>query len=156
MSKVAEHSVWLLLTDREAWALFRRARSWRLHEYSSAQARKLRPGDRAIVYLTKGGSREPSAVAGVIRIEEPMKAASGAEIFSRLYPYEVKFNIETELNALLEFKPLVQFLSLVKNKRYWGTRLQGQSALELSPHDAEVLLAAVAKAPYPKSSEGPI
>lgn len=156
------HCAWLLVTRRGLWATFFADHEWAFHRYSMPRARKLRKGDIAFVYLTKGPRSNPNCIAAVLRISSEGYIKPTRET-AEFYPFRVPFETIASLEPAIEFPPLVPRMEFIKRKDHYGTSLQGKSAIPLGEADVKVIVeAAIPAAPKPLrktltqlSKEGP-
>lgn len=136
---------WLLVTSEGAWMRLRREGAWRFADKSLSRAATIRPGDRAIVYLTQHGRKE-SALAALVEFQAPPTTKTTPALFDSMYPHRAPFCLVAEPKEPVPFRPLIPTLSFIENARNYGMYLQGQAIKPLDPHDLDLLTTALEEA----------
>jgi hypothetical protein len=152
----------LPIADREplAWILAEQRTAfppWRARE-----AQDLEPGDRLLLYTTRGCFHNPTRDRGRIiglatvtasssRLRQPVRFGD------REYTVGVPFSIErlTPRRQGVELAPLVPGLSSFPNPRGWSGRMR-RALVPLEPEDADLLVRELERiaSPYPDELAG--
>lgn len=152
----------LPIADREplAWILSKQRTAfppWRARE-----AAQLEPGDRLLLYTTRGCFRNPTRdrgrIVGLASVTGPSAALRKPVRFSgREYTIGVPFKIErlAPRPEGVELAPLVPRLSSFPNPRAWSGRMR-RALVPITENDAEFLLDQLAQVapPYPEALAG--
>jgi predicted RNA-binding protein len=139
----AKARVWLLVTRLRMWNHFRDSAAWFFHEHSLRQARRLRKGDVAVVYLTQEGSLLPSRLVATIEVRGEVDDTPNLGGASAFYPYRLPFRLVEERSSFVPFKGLVNGLEFISRKGRYGVYIQGRSAILLSATDGDFILRSV-------------
>jgi hypothetical protein len=99
-----------------------------LDHYAVKRGAKLRPGDRIVLYRSRGGA--PKGKSGIVGIFEvtaaPLETRPlNQEVFSALYPIQIPWRtMIASLERPMPIAPLVSKLSIFTNKSRYGSVLQ--------------------------------
>ena len=127
---------WLLITSREMWSTFERTSQWAFHRHSMPQARRIQQADHGIVYLTRGRTSEPSALAAGLEFTEAGRMIQVLDSIGSFYPYRLPFRVVRVVNPPMPFRDLLPKLTFIPRRDRWGVFLQGKSAILLPDQDA--------------------
>ena len=143
-----EPLTWIVTSQQTAFA----ANSIRL-------ASRLQPGDRLLLYATRGCFRNPTRdrgrVIGVASVRGPVERLKRSIRFGeREYGWGVKLQIHALVPRRqgVELAPLVSQLKTFPDPRSWSARMR-RALVPLDPADAETLISDVGDiaAPYPEA-----
>jgi hypothetical protein len=135
----------LPIADREplAWIVAEQRTAVGAHRRSEAEA--LEPGDRILLYTTRGCFRNPTRdrgrVIGVARVESLARELPDPVRFGeREYPVEVHLSIESlaPRGSGVELAPLVDRLESFPNRRAWSAYLR-RALVPLAREDGKLL-----------------
>lgn len=138
---------WLCITNEENWNVIKAENIWGVSEGHKNQLSKVEIGDFLVFYLKqeKIGDRVlPSRISGIFKVtSESFKDKKG--IFSpigfgdELFPYRVRLEPVIIPRESIEFKPLIQSLKFIKNKKKWWGHIQGKALRTIPEEDFELI-----------------
>lgn len=139
---------WLCVTNQDNWRVIVDRGIWGVSERFKRSLEHAKPGDKLVFYLVqekRGGELIPSRIVGVMSVvSDPFvdekkifkpAGSAGEEVF----PYRVKVKKELIPEGWVEFKPLVDKLKFIKNKRYWTGALR-RAMVKITKEDYELLV----------------
>jgi hypothetical protein len=152
----------LPIADREplAWILFKQRTA--LPPWRAREARELEPGDRLLLYTTRGCFHNPTRDRGRIVGLASVTAKSAVlrrpvRFGNHEYNVGVPFRIErlAPWREGVELAPLVPHLTSFPNPRAWSGRMR-RALVPLTPEDADFLLGELEEIapPYPQALAG--
>jgi len=130
-------SYWICVTNEENWEVVKAKGIWGVSERRKRELMSVRPGDLLVFYVT------PKRIGGVFRvISEPYidREPIFIPVKSRDEVFEYRVRVEPVLlpKEPIDFTPLVEKLSFIKNKKYWTAPLR-RAMLKISREDYEVI-----------------
>ena len=141
----------LPIADREplAWIIEQQRTAVAAHRRTEAE--KLQPGDRILLYTTRGCFRNPTRDRGlVIGQAEVVKPARVLHKPIRFRGREYPIGIDLRIRSLapmrhgVELAPIVAQLESFPNKKAWSGRLR-RALVPITASDADILAAALAQ-----------
>jgi hypothetical protein len=135
----------LILGERQGlgWVIANQAMAF--GEHRAAMARRLRPGDRLLLYTTRGcfhnPTRDVGRIIGSAKITDcAAKRSPPLTILGRTFPWIIHLAVGrlAPLRQGLPLAPLVASLDAFPDAATWSVRLR-QPLLRLSPLDTDLL-----------------
>lgn len=124
------------------WVLAERRMAFPSH--AGSRAHRIRRGDHAILYVTRGAHHNPTRdraqLGGLVRVTSRCREADPIEIAERDFTWTCRIRPERILpeRAGPHVHQLVRQLDLVRREDVWGQYFR-QSPIEISPDDFELL-----------------
>jgi predicted RNA-binding protein len=137
---------WLCITNQENWDIIKEKGIWGVSARHKGTIQEVRPGDKLLIYVVS------------TRLEKeiiPSKIVAAYEVSSELfedrtmifkpnrkgepYPLRVKLKEVKIFPTPVEFKPMIQRLTFIKNKKKWSGHIQGKAMREIPAEDYELL-----------------
>ena len=123
---------WIASSNRENSEIADTNLVWGIPKRNKNLYDRVQPGDIFLMYVRQehtGDTILPSAISGAYQIEG--KFEDWKEIFSvpshmgnEKFPYRFKIKRLSIYNPPIEFKPLIESLSFIKNKKMWSGHLR--------------------------------
>lgn len=124
---------WICITNRENWEVIKRHNVWGVPKKHKNTLSRVKPGDKLVIYVRQekdkeGNLLEPKIVGIYEVTSEPYVDFS--RIFKphrggkETYPYRVK--IKPIKIGEINFKPLINDLKFIKNKKRWSMHFLGR------------------------------
>jgi len=138
---------WLCITNQDNWEVIREKGIWGVSERHKSTIQKVKPGDKCLIYVVSSRLEKeiiPSKVVAAYDVSSEL-FDDRTEIFKSVregesYPLRVKLKEVKIFPTPVEFKPMIQRLSFIKNKRKWTGHIQGKAMREIPAEDYELLL----------------
>lgn len=135
----------LILGEREALAWVLRQQRMAFAEHRSAEAARLREGDRLFLYTTRGcfhnPTRDRSRIIGIAQVVDPVtRLPRPLRLSGRLFSSGCRLKIDrlAPYRLGLEVAPLVKRLDAFPDPATWSLRVR-RTLLRLSDSDARLL-----------------
>ncbi|KUJ94432.1 MULTISPECIES: EVE domain-containing protein [Archaeoglobus] len=137
---------WLCIANSENWEVIKKENAWGVADRHKNTISKVKPGDKLVIYgiqekIGKDEVLEPriygifEAVSEVYKDSKRIFKSRAGESF----PYRVKLKPVIIPEKPLEFKPLIDRLEFIKNKKRWNTHLFGRAMRELPEKDYKLI-----------------
>ena len=145
---------WLCVTNEDNWRVVVSDGVWGVSERFKRSLERVKPGDKLVFYLVqerREGELVPSRIVGVMSvvsepfIEEKRIFKPAGSAGEKIFPCRVKVSRELIPGRWVEFKPLVDKLKFIKNKRYWTGALR-RAMVKIPKEDYELLVQELKKA----------
>ncbi|MEM0268771.1 MAG: EVE domain-containing protein [Candidatus Korarchaeum sp.] len=134
-----------MLTNDDNWPVVRSERVWGLPEGRENLIKRLKRGDYLFIYLTssrRGKELLPPRLAGLFEVSSDPYRDPSRLFKDRSYPNRVRLEPLIVPEEPMEFKPLIQKLEFLKNKRFWSAHLRS-GLVRISERDFELLKSAL-------------
>lgn len=123
---------WVASSNRENSEIADKNLVWGIPKRNKNLYERVDPGDRFLMYVRmehEGDTILPSAISGAYQIEEKFEETKA--IFSvpshmgdERFPYRFKIKRLSIFHPPIEFKPLIDSLSFITNKKMWSGHLR--------------------------------
>jgi len=138
---------WLCILDRENFEVVKCKQVWGVSKRHKNQLMRVDVGDKLIFYLIGekiGDEKKDSAIGGTFEVisrpYEDHKPVFPSQITKgEVYPYRVKVKPLLIPKEEVPFRPLIERLEFITNKRKWSGHLVGKAMREISERDYEVM-----------------
>jgi len=138
-------SYWLCITNEENWKVIKNTHIWGVSDRHRKKIERVRIGDFMIFYI------KPVKIGGIFKvISEPFE--SGKALFTwqgvsgqEVFPYRVKIKPVILPQEPIEFRPLIQKLRFIRNKRLWVGHILGKTMRLIPKEDYELIKSALLK-----------
>jgi len=138
---------WLCITNSDNWKVIKEKNVWGVSDRHKNTIARVEVGDKLAVYgiSEKIGDKilEPR-IYGIFEAKSTVFRDS-KKIFKgqESYPNRVKLEPLYVPERFVPFKPLIEKLTFIKNKKRWNTHLYGRAMREIPKKDYEVIENAV-------------
>lgn len=136
---------WLCITTKDNWEISQKIKILGFKKRVQALSNMIKIGDIGFIYIKKGSMIPNPYIIAKFKIISSLHTDE-SELFQRideypkeLFPQRVDIEIITIPNKPLIFKPMVDNLTFIKNKRFWGITLFGRSLINLSNSDYQLI-----------------
>jgi len=128
---------WICVTNEENWRVIKARGIWGVSERRKRELMSVKPGDLLVFYVI------PKRIGGVFRaVLEPYvdREPIFFPVKSRDEVFEYRVRIEPALlpKEPIDFTPLVEKLSFIKNKKRWSAPLR-RAMFKISRKDYEII-----------------
>ena len=111
--------MWICVTNYENWLIIKSKRIWGVNDRWKKYIQRVKPGDLMIFYVI------PKSIGGIFRvISEPYYDDTPifypVKIRKEKFPYRVRLEPVIVLKDPVDFSPLVEEVSFIKNKQRWS------------------------------------
>lgn len=135
---------WLFVTTAKNWKIITKKSIIGFPTRNKSAWSLLKEGDKCLIYIKRerGGEEfKESLVTGEYQAASATYVDNN-RVFGKLdtnpgevYPLRVRLKRLGTLNEPVPFKPIVRKLSFIRNKKSWGSVLQGRSLLNIPEKD---------------------
>lgn len=137
---------WLCITNSENWEVIRKENVWGVADRHKNTISKVNLGDKLVIYGIQekiGDDRilEPR-IYGIFEVISKVYRDAKKIFKSRrgeLYPNRVKIKPIKIPDNPIEFKPIIEKLEFIKNKKKWNTHLFGRAMREIPEKDFKTI-----------------
>jgi len=146
---------WLAISNRENSEIIIKKNIWGVPKRFINQISKTRPGDSLIIYvgqqIVDKDTTNPPAITGVFEISSEVFEdnsrifISPPKLGNEIFPLRVKIKPIKIFKFPLEFKPLIQKLQFITNKKMWSGHIRGKAMRIIPEEDYQTILNAVNK-----------
>ncbi|MCD6456376.1 MAG: EVE domain-containing protein, partial [Methanophagales archaeon] len=135
---------WLCVANEENWGIAKEKNIWGVSERHKNQLNKVEVNDLLVFYLRQEKLMDkvfPSRISGIFKaVSKAFKDEK--KIFSpiigeEIFPYRVKLEPVITPKEPVEFKPLIQKLDFITNKKVWASHLL-EKAIKTMRIDAKI------------------
>lgn len=140
---------WLFVTTAENWKIITEESIIGFPTRNRSAWSRLKQGDKCLIYIKRerGGEEfKESLVTGEYQAASATYV-DNKRVFGRLetspgevYPLRVTLKRLGTVSEPVPFKPIVPKLSFIRNKRSWGSVLQGRSLINISEKDYRTIV----------------
>jgi predicted RNA-binding protein len=127
---------WLLVTTEDNWIVLKKNNVWGVTSKDKNILQKMKIGEKCIIYI-----KQKLVVVAIYEVESKMFRDT-IRIFNpihtndnEVFPFRLKFKPIIIFKEQILFRPLVNQLSFIKNKRMWGSHLLGRAIREIPEND---------------------
>lgn len=129
---------WLCISNEANWNVAKNKNIWGFSETNRRQLERVKSGDYLVFYV------KPSRIGGIFQILESFEDDKGifnsSEFGGEKFPNRVRLKPILAPNKLMDFKPLIKKLDIIRRKdKKWGTSLFGRAVAPLSSKDYTVI-----------------
>jgi predicted RNA-binding protein len=137
-------SSWLCILNRENFKVVKEQLVWGVSERHKTRLISTKQGDICAFYLISDVDRVP-AIGGVFKVEsDPYEDWSDIFPFKRseteIYPHRVRLSPIKVFEPELIFKPMVQDMKFITNKRHYAGHVMGRAMFEIPEEDIKLIL----------------
>ncbi len=136
---------WLAISNRANWNVIRDNNLFAVTKRDANKINKLNLGDKILIYLSQQRLETqeilPSVISGAYEVisdafeDDKIKFFAPPRLADESFPLRVKLKPLHILAKPLEFKPLINDLEFITNKKNWASHLQGRSIREIPEAD---------------------
>ena len=137
---------WICITNSANWEVIKKENVWGVSDRHKNAISRVKPGDKLVIYgiqekTADGEILEPriygifEAVSGVYRDGKRIFKSKKGETF----PNRIRIKPVRVPNKPLEFKPLIEKMEFIKNKKKWNTHLFGRAMREIPEKDYKTI-----------------
>ena len=139
---------WIASSNRENAKILDTKRVWGVPRRNRTLMQRVKPGDIILVYVRReleGDTILPSAITSAYEvIAEPYEDHSRLfvtppQMGDEVFPYRMKVRPVAVFAEPLEFKPLIEDLAFITNKKMWSGHLR-QAMREIPEEDYRLIL----------------
>jgi len=139
---------WIASSNRENAKILDTMHIWGVPKRNRTLMQRVKPGDIILVYVRqekKGDTTLPSAITGAYEvIAEPYEDHSRLfvtppQMGDEVFPYRMKVRPVAVFPEPLEFKPLIEGLAFITNKKMWSGHLR-VAMREIPEEDYQLIL----------------
>jgi len=143
-----EPNYWLCILNRENFESVKKNKVWGVSERHKNQIHRTKVGDKLAFYLiseVKGKERLEPAIGGIAEVASEVfvnkrKIFPSAKIEGEVYPYRIKIKNLEVFKPEKPFKPLIEKLNFITNKKKYSGHLIGRAMRAIPREDFELLV----------------
>ncbi len=137
---------WLCIANEKNWGVVKEKNIWGVSGRHKNQLNKVEVNDLLVLYLRQEKVNDkvfPSRISGIFKaVSKPFKDEK--KIFSpiigeEIFPCRVKLEPVITPKEPIEFKPLIQKLNFITNKKVWASHLLGKAIKPIPKEDFELI-----------------
>lgn len=135
---------WLCITNSDNWKVIKKENIWGVADRYKNTIARVRKGDVLIIYgiqEKKDDKIIEPRIYGIFKAESEVFRDS-KRIFKtkdEIYPNRIKISPERIPTKPIKFKPLIEKLKFIKNKKKWNTHLFGRAMREIDDEDYKTI-----------------
>lgn len=136
---------WLAISNRDNWNVIRDNNLFAVTKRDVNKINKLNLGDKILIYLSQQRLETqevlPPVISGAYEVisdafeDDKVKFLAPPRLVDESFPLRVKLKPLHIMAKPLEFKPLINDLEFITNKKNWASHLQGRSIREIPEAD---------------------
>jgi len=136
---------WLCITNSQNWEVIRKENVWGVSDRHKNTISRVKLGDKLLMYGIQEKTAEKILEPRIYGIFEATSNVyrEGKKIFKsksgETYPNRIKIKPVTIPDSPLEFKPLIEKMNFIKNKKRWNTHLFGRAMREIPEKDYKTI-----------------
>jgi predicted RNA-binding protein len=144
---------WLFVTTQANWKVSRENNIVGVAERHKNALSKVHLGDKSLFYIKAIYSAkdvgEPPLVSGAYEVisdiyyDSRRIFSSPSDMSEETFPWRLQLNCLTPSSEPIAFKPLIEKLSFIKNKKHWGGTLQGNALLNIPEQDFRTIVSSL-------------
>lgn len=123
---------WIASCNQDNWAIMKRKNIWGIPKRNKNTYERVSSGDHLIVFVrqeVRDDTLIPSMIPGAFKIDKSYEDESSLfsvppQMTDEKFPYRFKLKPLSLFNPEIEFKPLIETLSFIKNKTMWSGHLR--------------------------------
>jgi predicted RNA-binding protein len=146
---------WLAISNKKNWEIIQSKNIWGGPKRNRNSINNVKMGDKITIYVSsirKKNQIIPASIMGSFEVisnvfedETPVFLSPKAtrlktEHNSEKFPYRIKLKPIKIFKEPLEFKPLVQKLTFIANKKYWMCSIRGLAIRNISEKDYNFIM----------------
>jgi len=124
---------WICVTDKTNWNVVKMEKIWGVDERHKDKIAMTKEGDKLVFYI------KPMKIGGIFEVISKSFREENSIFEGGLYPYRAKIEPITVSKRFLEFRPLIDKLHFITQKRMWGGHLQGKAMKLIPKEDFELI-----------------
>lgn len=141
---------WLAISNHENWEILKINNIWGVSHRNLNAIKKINIGDLILIYVSSKISDKkvisPVVITGAYESTSSMYEDT-TKIFlhpekmpEEVYPFRIKLKPINIFKEPLEFKPLIQKLTFIKNKKMWNGHIRGKGVREIPEDDYNLII----------------
>ena len=142
---------WLAIANLENWNIIKKSQIWGATERHRKEIRKTQIRDTVIIYVSSTGNgkkRTEVVVTGAFEIssgpyfDETQIFSPPPQNSNEVYPFRINLKRIKIFKSPVEFKPLINQLKFIKNKKMWSGHIRGRSLRLIPEEDYQLIISA--------------
>lgn len=140
---------WLAVTNFENWKIVNQKNIWGVAKHHKNVIKKVQPDDNILFYVS-GRIVEKERIPGMITAaydvvspcyeDDTSIFISPNSMGDEVFPLRIKIKPYKIFSPPIEFKPLVNSLTFVKNKHWWVGSIRGRAMRPIPNQDFELIM----------------
>jgi len=139
---------WIYVTNSENWRITKKENILGASVRYKSVLSKVKKGDRCFIYVKSGRTDEGKVKSKIVgEYEVASTVFEDSKILFKAPPKkeDETFKLRIKLKPIkiyenpIDFKPLVQKLAFIKNKKHWALHFMGRAILEIPEGDCELI-----------------
>lgn len=124
---------WICVTNEANWIVVKTSKIWGVSDRHKEKIVMTREGDKLMFYV------KPMRIGGIFEVVSKPFRANTMIFESGAYPHRIKLNPVIIPKKFLEFRPLIDELRFITQKKMWGGHLQGKAMILIDKKDFELI-----------------